>query len=63
MNGNLLNVRPMSVAAAKAALVQQYGCRGLRHRATMLWGTGVLANRRWCAKWHSTTACRWSVCG
>jgi MoxR-like ATPase len=39
MNGNPLNVPPLSVAGAKTALVQQYGCRCLRHRATMLWGT------------------------
>jgi hypothetical protein len=39
MNGNPLNVPPLSVATAKMALSQQFGCRSLRRRATMLWGT------------------------
>jgi hypothetical protein len=38
MNANPLNVPPLSIAAAKTALVQQFACRSLRHRATMLWG-------------------------
>lgn len=33
-----MNVPPVSVAAAKAALVEQYGNPVLRRRATMLWG-------------------------
>lgn len=33
-----MNVPPMSIAAAKAALVEQYADPVLRRRATMLWG-------------------------
>lgn len=39
MNGNPLNVPPLSVAAAKMALLQQFSCSSLRRRATMLWGS------------------------
>ena len=39
MNGNPMNVPPVSVAAAKAALIEQFGQPLLRQRATMLWGT------------------------
>lgn len=38
MSGNPMNVPPVSVAAAKAALVEQFGNPVLRRRATMLWG-------------------------
>jgi hypothetical protein len=38
MNGNPLNVPPVSIHAARDALVAQYGCPQLRQRATMLWG-------------------------
>ena len=38
MNPNPMNVPPMSIAAAKAALVEQYADPVLRRRATMLWG-------------------------
>jgi MoxR-like ATPase len=34
-----LNIPPVSIAAAKAALIEQYADRRLRQRATMLWGT------------------------
>ncbi len=34
-----MNIPPISVAAAKAALVEQYADTTLRRRATMLWGT------------------------
>ena len=34
-----LNIPPVSIAAAKAALIEQYADPVLRHRATMLWGT------------------------
>jgi MoxR-like ATPase len=39
MNGNPMNVPPMSVAAAKDALIEQFGDPVLRRRATMLWGS------------------------
>lgn len=39
MNGHPMNIPPVSIAAAKAALVAQYADPVLRHRATMLWGT------------------------
>ncbi len=38
MNGNPMNVPPVSIAAAKAALLEQYADATLRRRATMLWG-------------------------
>lgn len=38
MHGNPMNVPPVSIAAAKAALVEQFGAPALRRRATMLWG-------------------------
>lgn len=39
MAANPMNVPPVSVAAAKAALIEQYAQAPLRRRATMLWGT------------------------
>ena len=39
MLGNPMNVPPVSVAAAKAALTEQFAHPRLRQRATMLWGT------------------------
>jgi MoxR-like ATPase len=39
MPGNPMNIPPISIAAAKAALIEQYACPVLRRRATMLWGT------------------------
>ncbi|MFK8028958.1 MAG: ATP-binding protein [Gammaproteobacteria bacterium] len=36
---NPMNIPPVSIAAAKAALLAQYAVPQLRHRATMLWGT------------------------
>ncbi len=39
MSGNPMNVPPISIAAAKAALIEQYADPVLRRRATMLWGT------------------------
>lgn len=39
MSGHPMNVPPVSVAAAHAALVAQYRHPVLRRRATMLWGT------------------------
>ncbi|MCU0968262.1 MAG: MoxR family ATPase [Rubrivivax sp.] len=39
MLGNPMNVPPVSIAAAKAALIEQYANPRLRRRATMLWGT------------------------
>ena len=39
MHGNPMNVPPISIAAAKAALIEQYADRTLRRRASMLWGT------------------------
>ncbi|MFO1191198.1 MAG: MoxR family ATPase [Rhodoferax sp.] len=38
MNGNPMNIPPVSIAAAKAALIEQYADPVLRRRATMLWG-------------------------
>jgi MoxR-like ATPase len=38
MLGNPMNIPPVSIAAAKAALVEQYADPVLRRRATMLWG-------------------------
>ncbi len=38
MLGNPLNIPPVSIAAAKAALIEQYGDARLRRRASMLWG-------------------------
>ena len=39
MSGNPMNIPPVSIAAAKAALIEQYADPVLRRRATMLWGT------------------------
>ncbi len=39
MHGNPMNIPPVSIAAAKAALVEQFADPVLRRRATMLWGT------------------------
>lgn len=39
MLGNPMNVPPVSIAAAKAALIEQFASPVLRRRATMLWGT------------------------
>jgi MoxR-like ATPase len=38
MQGNPMNIPPVSIAAAKAALIEQYGDTTLRRRASMLWG-------------------------
>jgi MoxR-like ATPase len=38
MLGNPMNIPPISIAAAKAALIEQYAQPLLRRRATMLWG-------------------------
>jgi MoxR-like ATPase len=38
MHGNPMNIPPLSIAAAKAALIEQYADATLRRRATMLWG-------------------------
>jgi MoxR-like ATPase len=37
-NGNPMNIPPVSIAAAKAALIAQHADPVLRRRATMLWG-------------------------
>jgi MoxR-like ATPase len=39
MLGNPMNVPPISIAAAKSALIEQFADATLRRRATMLWGT------------------------
>ncbi|PPQ38967.1 hypothetical protein SAMN06265338_101980 [Rhodoblastus acidophilus] len=39
MRGNPMNIPPVSIATAKAALIEQYRDPTLRRRATMLWGT------------------------
>ena len=39
MLGNPMSIPPISIAAAKAALIEQYSDPVLRRRATMLWGT------------------------
>jgi MoxR-like ATPase len=39
MNGNPMNIPPVSIAAAKRALIEQYADPVLRQRASMLWGT------------------------
>ena len=39
MQSNPMNIPPLSVAAAKAALIAQFADPVLRQRATMLWGT------------------------
>jgi hypothetical protein len=39
MQSNPLNIPPVSIATAKAALIEQYADPVLRRRATMLWGT------------------------
>ncbi len=39
MLNNPLNIPPISIAGAKAALLEQYAEPTLRRRATMLWGT------------------------
>lgn len=39
MHGNPMNIPPVSIAAAKAALIEQYAEPTLRRRASMLWGT------------------------
>jgi hypothetical protein len=39
MQSNPLNIPPVSIATAKAALIAQYADPVLRRRATMLWGT------------------------
>jgi len=38
MLSNPMNIPPVSIATAKAALIEQYAQPTLRHRATMLWG-------------------------
>jgi MoxR-like ATPase len=38
MHGNPMNIPPLSIAAAKAALIEQYADATLRRRASMLWG-------------------------
>lgn len=38
MSGNPMNIPPVSIAAAKQALVEQFADPVLRRRATMLWG-------------------------
>jgi hypothetical protein len=38
MNGHPMNIPPLSIAAAKAALIEQFQHPVLRQRATMLWG-------------------------
>jgi hypothetical protein len=49
MLGNPMNIPPVSIAAAKAALIEQYADPVLRRRATMLWGRAAWASRRSCA--------------
>ena len=39
MQSNPMNIPPVSIAAAKAALIEQYADPVLRRRATMLWGS------------------------
>jgi MoxR-like ATPase len=39
MQSNPLNIPPVSIATAKAALIEQHADPVLRRRATMLWGT------------------------
>lgn len=39
MSGNPLNIPPISIAAVKAALIEQFADPVLRRRASMLWGT------------------------
>ncbi|MBL8345801.1 MAG: AAA family ATPase [Rubrivivax sp.] len=39
MLGNPMNIPPVSIAAAKAALIEQYAHPTLRQRASMLWGS------------------------
>ncbi len=39
MLGNPMNIPPISIAAAKAALIEQHADATLRKRASMLWGT------------------------
>ncbi|MDP2870473.1 AAA family ATPase [Methyloversatilis sp.] len=39
MSANPMNIPPVSVAAAKAALIEQFADPVLRRRATMLWGS------------------------
>ena len=39
MHDNPMNIPPVSIAAAKAALIEQYADPTLRRRASMLWGT------------------------
>ena len=39
MLGNPMNIPPVSIGAAKQALIAQYADRTLRRRASMLWGT------------------------
>jgi MoxR-like ATPase len=38
MHANPMNIPPLSIAAAKAALIEQYADTTLRRRASMLWG-------------------------
>jgi MoxR-like ATPase len=39
MHSNPMNIPPISIAGAKAALIEQYADPTLRRRASMLWGT------------------------
>ena len=39
MFGNPMNIPPISISAAKSALIEQFADATLRRRATMLWGT------------------------
>jgi MoxR-like ATPase len=38
MSSNPMNIPPVSIATAKAALIEQFADASLRHRASMLWG-------------------------
>jgi MoxR-like ATPase len=59
-----MNIPPVSIAAAKAALIEQYAAPCCAGRATMLWGTrGVGKSSIVRQVAEHTSACRWSTCG
>jgi MoxR-like ATPase len=63
MLGNPMNIPPVSIAAAKAALVEQYADPVLRRRATMLWGPRGVGKSSVVRRWRRTSRCPWSTCG